>query len=218
MPKIIDLSLTISEDLPRWNVEVRKHFPKHCHQYTTVKMPMHTATHMDAPLHFVEGGASIDQVPLEMTMGEASVVDLSHVGENEGITRDDLQENGGHIRESDFVLLRTDWVEKMWGDEAFWSKAPYLTEDGARWLAEKKPKAVGCDFPQDYVIRRLTGKEPEKSEFVVHNVFMPRGILNIEYLANLKSIKGKRCKFMAIPLKLRGVEGSPVRAIAIEEG
>jgi kynurenine formamidase len=217
MARIIDLSLPISEDLPRWRVEVTKGFPQHCYQSTTVKMPIHTATHIDAPLHFIEGGASIDQVPLEMTMGEASVVDLSYIGENEGIMPDDLERNGEHIREGDFVLLRTDWPDRTWGRAEFWSKAPYLTENGARWLAERKPKAVGCDFPQDHVIRRLGGKEPERDEFVVHNVFLTKGILNVEYLTNLKSIRVKRCWFMAIPLKFSGLEGSPVRAIAIED-
>ncbi len=217
MAKIIDLSIRISEDLPRWKVEVDKEFPRSCHQLTTVTMSVHTTTHMDSPLHYVQGGKARDEIPLEMTMGEASVVDLSYKGENEAITPDDLEKNGGHIQEGDFVLLRTDWPDRMWGDMDFWRKAPYLTEEGATWLAEKKPKAVGYDFPQDYVIRLIEDGQPAKSEFVVHNVFLPKGILNIEYLTNLKSIKRKRVRFMAIPLKLKGVEGSPVRAIAIEE-
>jgi kynurenine formamidase len=217
MAKIIDLSIQISEDLPRWKVEVDKEFPRSCHQLTTVTMSVHTTTHMDSPLHYVQGGKAIDEIPLEMTMGEASVVDLSYKGENEAITPDDLEKNGGHIQEGDFVLLRTDWPDRMWGDMDFWRKAPYLTKEGATWLAEKKPKAVGYDFPQDYVIRLIEDGQPAKSEFVVHNVFLPKGILNIEYLTNLKSIKRKRVRFMAIPLKLKGVEGSPVRAIAIEE-
>jgi kynurenine formamidase len=216
MARIIDLSLPVSEALPRWNVAVKRQFPRHCHQLTLIEMPVHAATHMDAPLHFVPGGKSIDQIPLEMTMGEAAVLDLTGKGANEGITPADLEVQGGHIREGDFILLRTDWPEKMWGGLDFWSRAPYLTEEGALWLAEKRPRAVGCDFPQDRVIRELGEREPDKSEFVVHNVFMPRGILNIEYLTNLKSIKGKRCQFMAVPLRLEGVEGSPVRALAIE--
>lgn len=215
--KIIDLSLPIGEDLPRWNVEVNKNFPRHCYQITTVKMTVHAATHMDAPLHFVKDGKAIDEIFLEMTMGEASVVDLSYKGENQGITPRDLERNGGHIEEGDFVLLRTDWPDKMWGDTGFWKKAPYLTKEGAEWLAEKNPKGVGCDFPQDYVIRDLEDRHPEIHESVVHNVFLPRGILNIEYLTNLKSIQRKRVKFLALPLKLTGVEGSPVRAVAIED-
>lgn len=216
MANIIDLSLPISEDLPRWDVQLNREFPEHCYQISTIKMPVHAATHMDSPLHFVQGGKPIDQIPLEMTVGEASVVDLSYMGENEGITAEDLRKQGGHIREGDIVLLRTDWPDRMWGNEDFWRKAPYLTEDGARWLADKRPKAVGCDFPQDFVVRDLADREPDRSEFVVHNVFLPRGILNIEYLTNLKGIRGKRCQFMALPLKLIGLDGSPVRAIAIE--
>ncbi|MEE9610601.1 MAG: cyclase family protein [Desulfatiglandales bacterium] len=215
--KVIDLSLPISRDLPLWKVEVSSDFPKHCYRSSTVKMRVHTATHMDSPLHYIEGGKAIDEIPLEMTMGMASLVDLSYKGENEGITPLDLENNGEHIEEGDFVLLRTDWPDKMWGNMEFWRKAPYLTMEGAQWLAEKKPKAVGCDFPQDYVIREMENREPEIDEFVVHHIFLTRGILNIEYLTNLKSIKRKRVKFMAIPLKLKGVEGSPVRALAIED-
>jgi arylformamidase len=215
--RIIDLSLPISPDLPRWNVEVKAAFPKHCHQSSIVRLPLHAATHMDAPLHFVEGGKPIDEIPLDMTFGEASVVDLTHKGKNEGITPEDLGRNGEHIREGDFVLLRTDWQERMWGDARFWRESPYLTGEGAEWLAGRRPKGVGCDFPQDHVIRDMENREPMAAEFVVHNVFLPRGILNIEYLTNLRSITRKRVKFMAIPLRLKGLEGSPVRAIAIED-
>lgn len=215
--KVIDLSFPLHQDLPRWNVEVKKDFPKHCHQTSTISMSVHSATHIDAPLHYIKSGKSVDEIPLEMTMGEASVVDLSYKRNNEGITPEDLENNGGHIKEGDFVILRTDWPEKMWGNMEFWKQAPYLTKEGAEWISKKKPKAVGFDFPQDYAIREIESRAPEIDEFVVHNVFLKKGILNIEYLTNLKSIREKRVKFMAIPLKLKGVEASPVRAIAIED-
>ena len=81
-------------------------------------------------------------------------------------------------------------------------------------------KAVGYDYPPDYTVR--TGifsprtKVP-REEYMTHYVFFPAGITVIEYLTNLDAIGVPRCRFLALPLRIEGADGSPVRAIAFVE-
>ena len=83
---------------------------------------------------------------------------------------------------------------------------------------ERGVKAVGYDYPPDYAIRTMTfepGKPVTRHDCTTHDVFFPAGVTVIEYLTNLDQIGAARCRFIALPLKLEGGDGSPVRAIAL---
>jgi hypothetical protein len=78
----------------------------------------------------------------------------------------------------------------------------------------------GHDYPPDHCIRDTIAeprRRPGRSEYTTHAIFFPAGITVIEYLTNLDQIGAARCRFMALPLKLEGADGSPVRAIALVE-
>ena len=78
-------------------------------------------------------------------------------------------------------------------------------------------KAVGYDYPPDYAVRTSIfekGRPIRREKNTTHYIFFPAGITVIEYLTNLDQIGAPRCRFMALPLKLEGADGSPVRAIA----
>lgn len=101
----------------------------------------------------------------------------------------------------------------------FWGKAPYTTQEACEWLAGRKVKAVGYDYPPDYVLRKrlFDPKYKDKpEENTTHYVFLKEGIVAIEYLCNLYLITGDRVQFVALPLRIEGAEGSPARAITIE--
>ena len=72
-------------------------------------MSCHAYTHVDAPVHFLPGDRDIASMPVDQWMGEAAVVDLTHLGENAEVTAADLDRRAGHVRAGDIVLLRTDW-------------------------------------------------------------------------------------------------------------
>ena len=81
-------------------------------------------------------------------------------------------------------------------------------------------KAVGYDYPPDYTVRTRSSRPAPKvprEEHVTHYVFFPAGITVIEYLTNLDAIGAARCRFMALPLRIEGADGSPVRAVAFVE-
>ena len=125
------------------------------------------------------------------------------------------------MRRGDIVLLRTDWPRKVSVDsERFWREAPYTARSACEWLVGRGAKAVGYDYPPDHVIRTLIfepGTPVRREECVTHHVFFPAGVTVIEYLTNLDQIGASRCRFMALPLRLEGADGSPVRAIALVE-
>jgi kynurenine formamidase len=120
------------------------------------------------------------------------------------------------VHEGDLLLIRSAWDTKMdYTTRDFWLQAPYLTRAAAEWLAERRPRAVGFDFPQDYVIRELVSRQPALSEFPTHDLLLARGIILIEYLVNLAAIPGRTTLFLAAPLKVPGSDGGPARALAI---
>lgn len=217
--RLIDLSLPIKPHF-RWPTEVYQiEQYEHGFRTTGARLHAHSFTHVDSPLHLVPETATINDVPLGKLVGPAAVVDLTHKLDCEAITPEDLDQAGAHIQMDDIVLLRTDLgLRYSWETPTFWERAPYLTREAAEWFLPRRPKAVGYDFPQDYVIRELfSGRAPRVEDFVVHQVFLRHGILNVEYLTNLHEIRSPRAQVFVLPLKLETAEGAPARVVAIDE-
>jgi kynurenine formamidase len=219
---IVDLSLPIRPHV-RWRTEVTvvSEFenPDHPFRSSRFQMPGHGFTHCDGFNHFVPGGTPVDRMPLETWVGEAAVIDLTHVGPDTGIEAADLEARAGHLRRGDIALLRTDWPRRRsWETPEFWTEAPWTTLDACRWLVTRGVKAVGYDYPPDFPIRHLvTGRSPavRPEEWATHHTFFPAGIGVIEYLTNLDRLGRSRVRFVALPLRLEGGDGAPARAIAI---
>ena len=152
-------------------------------------------------------------------MGEAAVVDLTHLGDNGEVSAAELERHAGHVQPDDIVLLRTDWPKKVdVATEKFWKDAPYTGRSACDWLVGKRVKAVGYDYPPDYTVRTgifAPGTKVPREECTTHYVFFPAGVTVIEYLTNLDQIGVPRCRFIALPLRLEGSDGSPVRAVAL---
>jgi len=221
--RVVDLTFPIKPHF-RWRVatELRtSHAKGDLFQSTVLTVNCHAFTHVDAPLHFLPGDRHIAEMPVDQWIGEAAVVDLTHVPENGEVTAADLDANGQHVRARDIVLLRTDWPRRVSVEtERFWRDAPYTGRSACDWLIQRKVKAVGYDYPPDYCVRTMIC-EPQKKltreDNTTHQAFFPAGITVIEYLTNLNQISVPRCRFVALPLPVEGADGSPVRAVAIVE-
>ena len=216
---LIDLSMTI-QPIWRWPVEIELMKDINCgdpYQVTSLRTGMHSFTHIDTPLHIELGRESIDQIDLERLCGPAAVVDLTPIAQNQEIGHDLLAERAGHVLPGDIVLLKTGW-DLAWDytSKEYWLKAPYLNRDGAEWLSEQSIKAVGFDFPQDYVIREIPDRHPAAREMPTHDLILRKGILLIEYLCNLHKLKADRVDIYALPLKIAGGEGACARVVAVE--
>jgi len=178
-----------------------------------LSMFAHCGTHIDAPRHIFRSGKAVDQVELDRFIGEACVLDFSGKGANEAIAAQDLARHTGAVRPGDIALLRTNWSDKKWGSMDYMYQSPFLTADGAEWLVARGVKAAGFDFVQEEEVKRIPDNKPENN--VVHRILLGHGIIQVEHLVNLGQIPTARCQFIALPLKLVGVEGSPCRAVAI---
>jgi len=208
------------EDHFRWRVEREKAQSFEAgdqFQVTRVGWAVHGFTHIDSPRHIDPDGYTSDDFDLQRLVGEACIVDLSQVEENQAISAGILSSAAKDLRTGDIVLLKTCWDDRqsIQKDE-FWKKAPYLTREACEWLLSQDIKALGVDFPQDKVIRNLLdGEVRPLEEFVSHAVLLKNGIPLIEYLCNLGSVPHDRVQLFALPIKIPDSDGCPARVIAM---
>jgi len=209
----VDLSIPLSEDMPRWHVRFESVPNVISHKLSIIHLPVHCATHLDAPLHYVAGGPSIERFPLEWTISDALVLDLTSIAANQRI---DVEHVAPLMPKKPprAVLLRTDWPQRTWRTPAFWAESPWLGDEAAAWLADTGIKIIGYDFPQEYAIRNIASGEASMPDFTVHLIMLARGVWQLEYLTNLQRLPSTRVRLLVCPLPLVGVEGSPVRVLA----
>jgi kynurenine formamidase len=169
----------------------------------------HIGTHVDAPLHLIAGGASVDQLPLDVFCGTAIVLDIP-CGQNGAIGRAEMENAGQEIRRGDIVVVHTGWGDKI-GDSDYASHHPYLTEDGAEWLAEKGVRMVGMDVQSVELPHSLRQKN---FRYTSLRILLTHGIPAIHNLTNLEQIKNRRVKIFALPINFRGADGAPARVVA----
>jgi arylformamidase len=221
MTRIIDLSMAI-EDHFRWPVERRlksDHAKGDLFQVTWLGWPVHGFTHMDSPRHFFADGKTTSDIPLETTVGEAAVVDLTPAAPNQAITAQRLEAAAGHVQPGDIVVMKSCWEQQRSPrTPEFWTEAPYVSRAAAEWLLERRPRAVAFDFPQDYTIRLLLkGEVRPLEEHVTHDVLLRNGVILIEYLSNAAALTAPRTFLCCLPLKVPDADGAPARVIALEE-
>ena len=109
----VDLSMPLAEDIPRWKVRFDSVCGGPAHKLSTMTLPVHAGTHLDAPLHYVADGASVEASPLELAVSEARVIDLTHVEKNQCIGVEDIAPRFP-AEHSETVLLRTDWHRRAY--------------------------------------------------------------------------------------------------------
>lgn len=216
MGKYVDLTLPFDGSF-RFNISFKtdRSFEEHGRQATSYSVSAHAYTHLDAPLHMFENGKSIDSYPVDYFIGHTALLDIPK-GENEPITAEDMESAGKHAKNGDIVLIRTGWLEKMWGREDF-NDSPYLKEDAADWLVRLKAKIAGYDFPIDYIEREFFRKGFAKTEdFKIHLKLLGNGVLNLENLNNLSKLSKPTFSLIALPIPLRNCDGAPCRVVAVE--
>ncbi|WP_172371659.1 cyclase family protein [Sporosarcina jiandibaonis] len=175
-------------------------------------------THYDAPSHYVVGGLNNDEIPLDWLVGEAVVFDMMHKEAGEVVTAEDLEATGVQMKKGDIVIIRTGWVDKMFGTLEFWEKMITLSPDAGEWLMERGIKSLAQDFMTcDHPLYPPEGREwgtPEGSPN--HRLFLGNNVCLIEWCTNLAEIKEERVILCCAPIKLKGTEGAPCRVFAIE--
>ena len=211
--KIIDISWSITPEMTSYkdNKSVEfidiKNFETDGVRDTKIVLSAHTGTHIDAPAHFLEHGY-IESIPLDRMIGPCTVIDLTSVDK---ITSKNLEHiQTGLIQtsllNSRIVLFKTknSFLKET---DPFNHEFVYLDESGARCLAEKKITAVGTDY---------LGIERDQKGHETHKILLENNIVIIEGL-RLKDVEPGDYIIYCLPLKVIGLEASPVRAILIKD-
>lgn len=184
-------------------------------QSSRISALLHTGSHVDSPLHVVAGGATIAGVELDRVVGEAVIVDLHDVEPREAIDAARLERAGAEIREGDIVVVRTDWTDRWWGSfPDYYVRSPFLTQDGARWIAERRPSSVVVDFFEEEC---AVSSDFTSEDFVAHRELLERGIPIVEQATNLSAVGRDRFPLFAPFVRLEGVEAAPCRIFALAD-
>ncbi len=212
--KPIDLTLTISENLPSFpDSPVPKFIPwakikTDGYNLELLFLSSHSGTHMDAPFHFIKDGMKIHQIDTNRFVRDAVILKLKK-GPNQSITKKDIiqfEKKFGKIPNDATIIIATGWYKNL-TKKTYFEKNPGLSSSAADYLSSKKINLVGIDSPSIDV--------GSNKEFSVHKILSKNNIIIVENLANLEKIKGSKFKFIALPLKLKDATGSPIRAIAV---
>jgi len=210
MPKIIDLTAEMYNGAPAFPGDPKLSISSHCtldtadSNLSVVSMSTHQGTHIDAPMHMLEGGEPVDRIPLDRLVVRAVRVDLTCKKPREEIGVKDLLPYEKHIDSGCSVLLDTGWT-KIYPKEEFFTDHPCITLELAEWFADKGVGIVGMDMPS-----------PAFGDWKsVHLALLRKGTLIVEGLVNLDKLGSEPFTFFAIPMRLRHCDGSPIRAFAM---
>ena len=186
----------------------------------------HGGTHLDSPIHFAQGKQTVDQLPLERLVGPAVVIDVSDRADRNAdyqVTAADIQQaesRDGGIPPDAIVLIRTGFSRRWPDAERYLGTAergpeavaklhfPGLHPDAARWLvANRQFRAIGIDTASvDY---------GQSTQYESHRVLFERDIPAFENLAAIDRLPVRGAVVIALPMKIGGGSGAPLRAIAI---
>ena len=230
----VDLSHDMAEDSPFWpTAEGFKHEVASYGKtpggwfYSSYNLTLseHGGTHLDAPIHFAEGKQTADQVPLDRLIGPAAVIDVSTASAANRDYRftvadvENWERANGRLPDGTILLFRTGY-SKYWPDrEAYMGTNergpdavaklhfPGLSGELAKFLIERKVSAVGLDTPSlDY---------GQSKDFIVHRTLLGANIPGFENVANLDQLPAKGAMVVALPTKIRGGSGAPLRIVAL---
>lgn len=215
---MVDLSHVLEPGIPSWPTH-----PKLCHNlmesyrlgdvscHHQLTMSEHSGTHFDAPLHFIEGGKGIEELPLTAFIGRLATISATGVGPCGLVGRNDVEaweEQHGQIQPGDAVLFHFGW-DRLWkkrpDERPFLKDWPGLARDAAEYLAARKVRMVGCDALSIDVFT--------STDFPAHYTLLGADILIGENFTNLGRLP-PFSTLAAFPLPIKGGSGSPVRAVA----
>jgi kynurenine formamidase len=223
--RVVDLTHELHPEIPVWPgnppFEIRN-LARHAQGYyaNAFSCAEHTGTHVDAPIHFVEGRRSMHEVPASQLVGEACVIDVrDKVARNPDYlvsARDirDFENRYGQIPQGAFVIARTGWEER-WNDPKRYVNMdeqgvmhfPGFGADAAKLLLERNIAGVGIDT--------LSIDHGPSKDFIAHKILLGANKVAIENLANLRELPPRGATIIVGALKIRDGSGAPARVLAL---
>ena len=188
---------------------------RHGRTNADLKFNIHEGTHIDPPYHFVENGATIDEIPLDSLIAPGFLFRVRGVKPGEAISLEKVLASGNppDDLEGYIVIIDTAWGKSAGSGDEYYSKAPYLSQQLADWLVAKRVRAVGLVNPPDKV-----DPPPRHGDAPIHRTLLGNDVLIIENLTNLDAITSERFTVIALPLKIARGCGGPTRVVAVLGG
>ncbi|PIN92972.1 cyclase [Candidatus Pacearchaeota archaeon CG10_big_fil_rev_8_21_14_0_10_31_24] len=208
--KIIDISIPVSKKTPLWPGTSRIVLKKFRSlkrgdnsNDTEIEMSMHAGTHIDAPLHFIRKGASIDQLPLKTFMGSVFVAYLPKVKEINA----EVLKKLNLPKKVERILFKTS-NSLLWKNGILKFKKDYvgLTKDATLWLSRRGVKLVGVDYLSVAKFNEIVS---------VHKILLKNKVILLEGI-DLSGVSPGTYHLICLPLKISKAEAAPVRAILIK--
>lgn len=206
--RILDISVAVRNAMPVYpgdpEVEVQPvtRISKGDSSNTSLlHLPSHTATHVDPPLHFVEGGLAVDELDLDDLIGGCWVCDLGDVPVIDARGLEAAVIPSGETR----VLLKTR-NSGLWTSPSFRKDYTYLDATAASWLVNRGVRLVGIDY--------LSIEALDSPDNATHRTLLQSGIVVAEGL-DLSEVSPGRYALVCLPLKVAGGDGAPARAVLI---
>ena len=205
MTKFIDVTVPLSAALPTFpgdppfQIDVT-HRMEGGDSYNVARLTLgtHAGTHVDAPFHFIKGGATVDELALEILIGKVRVVDL---GGKDSVERADLE--ALDLREDLRVLIKTR-NSGLLRQKAFQEDYVWLSPDAATYLAQVGIKLVGFDY--------LSIEKLGSRDYAAHVALLEAGVVIVEGL-DLSEIEPGEYDMVCLPLRIAGADGSPARVV-----
>ncbi|MEO0560892.1 MAG: cyclase family protein [Chloroflexota bacterium] len=206
--QVVDLTLPFYDGRRGVAYKPELNIADHGFNTTTLQIYSHALTHMDAPKHFLPDGEGIETIPLARCIGPAHVIDLTHVSPNSQITVDDMGDHTGKITEGSRLLLHTGWSTHAEATD-YRTQFPRLSLALAQWFVACGVWLIGVEAPS---VASLA-KENRTELTEVHQTLLRAGVIIVEGLCNLDQLPPD-VEFIALPLNMPDLDGSPVRAVA----
>lgn len=221
MMRVVDLTLPLSpatQTFPvHWHprVQVEPLGTHRVEQRETRRLVLgtHSGTHVDAPRHFVPGGASVDEIPLSKLWGPATLVNLTRVRDRESVNEGILARVVGR-RPTERLVLRFDGDRRV-GTPEYYSEQPWLTTGAAEWIVEQGCVLLGLDVAMPDNPTEGYGAPIDSP---IHKILLSNEIVLVEYLSNLRFVAAEVFELVVAPLKIVEGDGAPARCFARFEG
>jgi arylformamidase len=211
MNEIVDLTHMINENMityptpwhPKVSIQRLGKIEEVGRNTRKITLGTHTGTHIDAPLHFIQDGNSIEKIPLQKIVGDVTIIDFSNLKENTAIEKEMLME----LKITKKMIFRFGW-QKFWNTEKFYKNYPFFTTDAANYLVSNGIELIGYDTPSP----DDSNMDVDEVDSPIHKIFLGNGVVLLEYLANLDKINGlENWNLVVAPMKIEGSDGAPSR-------
>lgn len=210
--KIVDLSVPVTNETPVYpgdpapNIFPAATISKDGYNVSKLEIGSHTGTHVDAPYHIHPNGNRMDEAPLNQFIGEGVLIDVTNKNSGERIVLADVKEKLPFLGPGKIALFHTGWSKYIGTDKYF--RHPYIELEVVEALLQRGIRT--------FFIDALNIDPPNGESFACHEAIIAvNGIIG-ENFTNFDQIDFEKPLIIALPLKLTGLDGSPIRAVAVK--